>query len=70
VAPTVPGTVVADGPTLRVVVLDADVTVRERPLGWVVALALAWAAYVGCALVGVALAVVRTARRRRSGRAP
>lgn len=70
VAPAVPGTVVADGATLRVVVLDEDVTVRERPSGWVLALALAWSAYVGCALVGVALPVVRTARRGRSGRAP
>ncbi len=69
-APAVPGTVVADGATLRVVVLDEDVTVRERPAGWVLALALAWSAYVGCAVVGVALTLVRTARRPRSGRAP
>ena len=32
---------------------DAPVTVRDRPAGWVVALAAAWAAYVMLLLVGL-----------------
>ena len=47
------GTVAFDGPTLRLVRIDAPVTVRDRPAGWVVALAAAWAAYVMLLLVGL-----------------
>ena len=48
----VAGTVVFDGADLEVTVLDVPVDDRTPPTGWLVALALAWSAFLGVALVG------------------
>lgn len=48
----VAGTVVFDGGGLEVTVLDAPVHERETPTGWLVALGLAWAAFLGLAVIG------------------
>ncbi|GAA1145035.1 hypothetical protein GCM10009606_25290 [Nocardioides aquiterrae] len=48
----VAGTVVFDGADLEVTVLDVPVDDRTPPTGWLVALALAWAAFAGVALTG------------------
>ena len=47
------GTAVFDGGGLEVVVLDAPVHERQVPAGWLVALGLAWAAFLGLAGFGV-----------------
>ncbi|WP_300371722.1 hypothetical protein [Nocardioides sp.] len=47
------GTAVFDGGGLDVVVLDAPVHERQVPAGWLVALGLAWAAFLGLAGFGV-----------------
>lgn len=54
------GTVVFDGPTLRLVRVEAPVSVRDHPAGWVTALGGAWAAYVLVLLGGL----VKYARTR------
>ena len=48
----VAGTVVLDGDDLEVTVLDVPVDVRDAPTGWLVALGLAWAAFLGVAVAG------------------
>lgn len=48
----VAGTVVFDGADLEVTVLDVPVDERDTSTGWRFALGLAWAAFLGAALVG------------------
>ncbi|WP_140404001.1 MULTISPECIES: hypothetical protein [unclassified Nocardioides] len=47
------GTVVFDDGGLEVTVLDASIHEREAPSGWLVALGLAWAAFLGVAVHGM-----------------
>ncbi|GAA4366223.1 hypothetical protein GCM10023146_09100 [Nocardioides caricicola] len=67
-APEVAGEVLLDEPDVRVTALG-DVTERTTPTGRVVALALAWSAYVASVVVGSAACVVAARRRRHTGSA-
>lgn len=65
--PDVAGEVVLDDGTLRITVLDG-VAEHRVPTSWVVAMALAWAAYVGCLVAGLAAGLVLVLARQRRGR--
>lgn len=64
-APEVAGEVLLDEPLVRVTALG-EARERDTPTGWVVALAAAWAAYAGSALVGAVAGVLALRRRHRS----
>jgi hypothetical protein len=66
-APEVAGEVLLDEPDVRVTAL-ADADERSAPAGWVVALSLAWLAFVGCLVAGV-VGIGRALRGRRGHRA-
>jgi hypothetical protein len=66
-APEVAGRVLLDRPDVRVTAL-ADARARSAPTVWVVALAAAWLAFVGCVGVGVAGVVGGVMKRRRTRR--
>lgn len=61
--PEVAGTVIHDGPVFRVTTLSGTVEDDLAP-GWLVALAAAWAAFVGSLLAGGILGVRRARRTR------
>jgi hypothetical protein len=59
---TVAGTVLHDGPALRVVRIDRPVAERDVATGWVGAMALSWATFVGLPLTQTGVAVRRRIR--------
>lgn len=69
-SPAVEGSVVHDGPLLRVVRLDGEVRARTVPAGTVIAQSLAWAAFVGLGLAGVGTIVRRVGVRMTTSSLP
>lgn len=64
--PEVAGEVVVDRPELVVIAL-ADVVPEPTPDGWVAAMSVAWAAFIGSVLLGAGALLTGLRRRRRRG---